>query len=1687
MMRLLLVVLALAAADAYIQKGKSYLYGYEATLMSGVPNAGFNRAGVKIHAKVEVIGLDHKEALIMVHQPEVLQYLDRWPGGAFSPISHSAEPLVREIQVPVKFKFAESSLVSEVFAPSDVSEEALNIVKGIINLFSFSYKKDKTPPQGQEAGLEGVCHTSYVVQEEGTSKKTIVSKTRDLDNCQQKIYTCTGAAYTETCPGCRMGTKHLRSTAIYTYTLADSEPQVIQDVEADEIHQFSPFFETEGSIVTQGSQKLTLISSEQASKGVHSASQKSRGGLAFRFPTDAVMLLTPVAPIVDKDRANQLEDTLRHLVENNQMEVHYDAPAKFLELAMIMRNLKAEELDGLWRKIHAQKDYRRWVLDALPAMATSEALSFVKKAVTSNYLTESEASSVLTSILHQVKVNKTAMDDAKALLDSPFVRAIPSIRKSVILAYGSMVNRFCAKTPVCNEDVLQPLNMLLTESSRKSLPHHSETILALKAIGNAGQPSSIRRILKYLPLKGKKKESSSPIIQVTAISALSNIAKKDPASVKQRVLQLFLDSTLAPELRIRAFSILMETRPGFVTLAVVAEKLKSEKNLQVASFAISYIHTVGRSPVPELRNMSMACNVIAKTIGSRFDKLGARYSKVFHTSLFKDNLNAGVMAKLFVLNSGDSFIPKGIVAKVRGYAGGVAADIVEVALCSKGLQQILQSYTTDSQKGSARERQMWINKRSSLQRESIDKLSNWKGIAEEQAAVTIHARVFGQVVVYSVLDKEEINDFIKTATSMDRPSPTLHSFISSFERGINALYTKALVGTEIRYMQPTSVGMLLDVSLYLSSIITSRADVRVTFGETLPPDAKLSDVLSASPEIIGVVSPSIAMRGVATVAVTSSLVQAGVQYHADIRAALPANIKARASIVEKNIKVSVKPSSGPLEAITSSGKMTVFVSNAAESKVIPVLPPSPPSYPRQMQPLTRSLPSMRHYHSHASPKSRPAPPPSHSEGHTIEEDVILTRAKVSRSQFCANMSSIATSVCVRTSIKNAAFVMNTPFYYLVGSSNCTLQIKQADIGSAVKQLDFEIQAGPEASSKIVTLLKFSDASSMSASSSGSSSESTSGNRFTGMQAKDTSSGSSPSWSMGRRHRASRFQSSRASDSEMRPSHSGVPFEDLRIIAMKFKPYTRSESRPSSSASSLPVSTSSAQTDDWGEHTAKEPIAVALAKVIREDRQPHGLQLAVYGSRSAPQTGLPRASVIVSDLNASSSWKLCAKAQALTPSRARSVLAWGSNCADYQLEMRTALGMLHKYPSARVDVSWARAPRWMKRASTMMYNRVTIKAYNMGMSKVYKANSPDKASVIVAAVAPRSLQLLVKVPWATFTKSGINPPIPIPLAPVDETSGLLESGVDGAGIGQLVEDFAVAVQSFPTATCSASGLNFTTFNQRNYNYSMPSSCKHILVQDCKENSAFTVYLKNVSSGGYELQVITKDSVITVRPASASASAPASASASTTGSTSQDVKALVVHVNGKELKKNLTTQGPESMVVNKTTTNSVIIKASNLGIDKIVFNGTCVNVTVNNKLMGRVCGLCGHNDGEMMNDLRMPNHNISSDPEVFGYSWALPDASCDGSCPLARVNVKVEGIKRENGEVETCYSKHSILRCPASCTPVDIISVKLGMHCLPPGSGPSMANSTSLANKSEDTQSMVEAHTLCECDAKSCKSE
>lgn len=63
------------------------------------------------------------------------------------------------------------------------------------------------------------------------------------------------------------------------------------------------------------------------------------------------------------------------------------------------------------------------------------------------------------------------------------------------------------------------------------------------------------------------------------------------------VVQMFMDKALDPELRMLACIVLFETRPPMGLVTTLANVLKTEENLQVASFTYSHMKSLSRSTV----------------------------------------------------------------------------------------------------------------------------------------------------------------------------------------------------------------------------------------------------------------------------------------------------------------------------------------------------------------------------------------------------------------------------------------------------------------------------------------------------------------------------------------------------------------------------------------------------------------------------------------------------------------------------------------------------------------------------------------------------------------------------------------------------------------------------------------------------------------------------------------------------------------------------------------------------------------------------------------------------------------------------------------------------------------------------------------------------------------------------------
>lgn len=130
-----------------------------------------------------------------------------------------------------------------------------------------------------QAGAQGVCKTLYAIAEDEKAERILLTKTRDLNHCQERIMKDMGLAYTEKCAKCQevssshfcerqkyemlheiktlcgsssQDSKNLRGTTAYNYILKPAASGiVILEAAVNELIQFSPFTEMNGAAQMQ--------------------------------------------------------------------------------------------------------------------------------------------------------------------------------------------------------------------------------------------------------------------------------------------------------------------------------------------------------------------------------------------------------------------------------------------------------------------------------------------------------------------------------------------------------------------------------------------------------------------------------------------------------------------------------------------------------------------------------------------------------------------------------------------------------------------------------------------------------------------------------------------------------------------------------------------------------------------------------------------------------------------------------------------------------------------------------------------------------------------------------------------------------------------------------------------------------------------------------------------------------------------------------------------------------------------------------------------------------------------------------------------------------------------------------------------------------------------------------------------
>ncbi|XP_068879091.1 vitellogenin-2-like isoform X2 [Aphelocoma coerulescens] len=1698
--------------------GKTYLYSYESIIVHGFPDRSLAMAGVRLTSQVEISRVSHSDHLLQIGSPKLEEHNGFWPTDPFIPSSKLSETIAACLSQPFKFEYTEGR-VGSIFAPEGCPILCINLVRGILNMMQITIKKSQNVYELQEAGIEGICQTRYVIQDDSKNNRATISKSKDLTDCQEKAVENLGMAYIRPCPTCPLKEKNIKGTVTFIYQMkyGDSGASLTSAM-SDQVYQISPFNEPNGAAVMEARQQLSLVDVKRPPISAPTSQLQNQGNLHYNFSGELPQMPIPLTRIKNPDL--QLTETLRQLVQNNEKGATKEASAKFLQMIQLFRVATLDQIESLWLQFVNELPYRPWFLSAICAAGSTDTFRFLKQKIHDEKLSIWEAAATLPLAFHFVTPNKQTLEIASTFLTCPQIQKILLHRIIVYLGYGSIVNKYCAQAVLCPNEPLQPLHYLATEAINKG--DAKDMSLALKAIGNAGEPASIKRILKFLPTFSSAAASLPNRIHADALLALRKIARKDPVKVREITLQVFMDSTLAPNVRMVACVVLFETKPALPTVAALASSLLTEPSLQVASFAYSHMKTLAAGRIPQLYKLSAACNIAIKLLGPRLDRLSYRYSKVIQISDYSSQYQAGAIWRVYLMNSPSTMFPSDIITKVRGYYANTATDIIEVAFRSQSLIQLIRKQNIPFAEYDTYKTLKELGKL----------LLGWKELPPEDPLISAYIKILGQDIAFVDVDKDAIQQMMMSLTGSSNWQPVVKKVVEEVQRGISGRWALPVMVGEMRYIVPTIVGLPLELGLCGAMVAQAAADVDVKVSPPVSDNFRPSQLWEAKMDIHADIRPKAYFHTIAMMGINTQYFQSGLEFRAEFSANTTMKFDARINMKEKNLKIETLPCHQEAELAAVRSEVYAISRNMEEEdseKKSQLLPKG--EIPGTSDQLLQSKEGSSRPGSWKQSSILNVISKGYQQGSEEAHHNSAGRRFYSR-RFCRKFESLGCSTCLSIKSRNSAFLRNTYLHKLFGEFEAKIILKPVRTDADIEKIQLEVQAGSKAASKIIEV-----------SSSGSKEEGEASpyediqvklkkilgienvftaanktrrrtkrinreykNADTGLWAEPSASHLSSSSSSsaassadgkepGNHHRtdeirqsgkkhgsksSSRSSSGSSASSKACSSSSQDHSEDRHcngdseysnqqanppVYQFLFKP--ADEQDPGGEILNISISSSSSSASDEGISRAisqpkflgdsKPPILAAVLRAIHRNKQPTGLQLVLYTDTKPKRW---RIQVFGSSITGPSRWKLCADASVINYRRVSGSLKWGKDCQDYHIATQIATGQFAAYPAMQMKLEWLKVPSIIRTTARWLYSFLPGAAYVLGFSQRQQLGPSHQATLVMALTSPRTCDVVFKLPELTIYDTAIRLPLPVPSHPGTPISTLPSSD------WKVFSQATLSIIGSLKGHCTVFQNKITTFNGVQFNYSMPANCYHVLVQDCSPELKFLVMVKrlkesadlkaiNVRLASHEVDMYVSNGLIQLK------------------------------INGVQAPRDLpyTSNSAASMLISSEK-KGLALKAPDYGIDKLYYDGHRLEIQAAFWMAGKTCGICGKYDAEVEREYQTPGGYLAKDAASFGHSWIISEDPCAGACKLQHKFVKSEKPVSFEKTATKCFSVEPVLRCVKGCSATQTVPVSVGFHCVPADSALSLDGQPRLDQKSEDVVSSVSAHTACSCQQQAC---
>nr|AVA30493.1 vitellogenin C [Scatophagus argus] len=1001
---------------------KTYEYKYEGMVNFGLGMPNLAESGVRMTCRVKIVGASAQTFILQVSDLAFEEF-NGFPGkNGFNASPKLTQRIAAQLVKPFMFGYV-SGHISDIRAPEDISDTVVNIVRGILDFFQVTVKTTHRIYELEDIGIHGKCQSTYATEENIETKEMTITQVIDINGCREKAAMYRGMATAVLDNVSRQRGESIISTVRYVYTVKPTaEGGLITRAHGLERQHFSPFNVKGGSFKMEAMKEMALLSVSDTARAVTFGPMESKGNLVYKFVNAEANV--PIMMQNLDDPVPKAIELIKHLAEANKYQIDSATTEDTIKLYQLLRVVPYEGLEAMWKQFAGNEEYRRWFLDMIVEVNDARILKFLEMRFQAADVSETEALETLLLSFDHLQAIPELVEMAKTFLNMPFSKSNTYLWHTVVLSYGSLVYKLCAYYTPCPVNAAQPLLDMALESLRNG--NEADMVITLKALGNAGHPGSIKTIMRFLPGVAATPVDLPPRVLSAAVQSMRLIAARDPHSVQEITLSLFLQKNLPPEIRMLAFMILFDTKPSLALVSTVTAHLQEEKDLHVVSFAYAYLRSLARSNTPENYFLSTACNVAVKILAPKFGHLSYRYSKAMRMDWFNDDFLIGTATEFFMLRSATNVFPTEIMMKGKFFIIGRILQLLELGIRAEGIKDLFGS-SIPGFKGDL--------SFSDFQA-VFDVLQNWENLPANKPAFSAYARASGQEWFFADINKEFIRSIIRAVSPSAGKESPLWAVIENLQRGVSWHRTKPFLIFEARFFQATTLGFPLEISKYYETIngitVNAKAAVNPPMTERLG-ELLTSEISVESDGFIGFTKDFWVFYGVNT-----ELFQCGSEFKSKIPLAIPWKFAAKINVREKKFELDFPPCKKEFELFSLSSNVYAVTRNSAEPALAKMTPIIPSAIDSNDEVVHRDAAVVR-----------------------PDSDQLLTpNSWHPRGKMCAASDIYGAGFCVESELKREYYHEEYPLYYFLGSTYMAFKVVPVQAIKAVDKIHFEVNAGP---------------------------------------------------------------------------------------------------------------------------------------------------------------------------------------------------------------------------------------------------------------------------------------------------------------------------------------------------------------------------------------------------------------------------------------------------------------------------------------------------------------------------------------------------------------------------------------------------------------------------------------------------